>query len=79
VSDACAAAIPTCDAACWGLIGCIATMCPTFTMDMDTQCVIDNCAAFLGGSTGAMNAGSCVMPCATECTPSITEIVTAGG
>jgi len=72
----CQAAIPMCDKDCWGLIGCIATSCPTFTMDMDTTCVVNNCGPFLGGSTGAMAAGSCIGPCATECTPSITAIVT---
>ena len=77
--DTCHTAVPGCDAACWGLIGCIGAMCPTFTMDMDTACVITNCSAFLGGMTGAMAAGSCITPCVAECTPSLTAIVTAGG
>jgi hypothetical protein len=79
-SDACQAAIPGCGADCWGLIGCIAVKCPTFTMDNDVACVGTNCGQFLaGGQTGAMAAGSCVSPCSAECTPSITAIVTAGG
>ena len=85
VSAACATAVPACGHDCWGLFGCIASMCPTFTMDMDTQCVIDHCLDFVtGGMTGAMGAGACLAPsgsspgCATECTPSITAIVTSG-
>jgi len=77
--DTCRTGVPGCNGACWGLIGCIGAMCPTFTMDMDTQCVIDNCATFLGGMTGAMAAGACISPCVAECTPSLTAIVTAGG
>jgi len=78
--EACQTAVPNCNGDCWGLIGCIAAFCPTFTMDMDASCVITNCARFVaGGQTGAMAAGGCVEPCATECTPSITAIVTGAG
>jgi hypothetical protein len=77
--DSCRMAVPGCSGDCWGLIGCIGAMCPTFTMDMDVTCVATNCGAFLGGQTGAMAAGMCIMPCVAECTPSLTEIVTAGG
>lgn len=83
---ACPAAVPACGHDCWGLIGCIASMCPNFNPATDTQCVIDNCIAFIGGMTGASAAGACIAPneamgfpgCATECTPSITTIVTSG-
>ena len=79
-SEACQAAIPGCGKDCWGLIGCIAVNCPTFSMDMDIACVGTNCGQFVaGGQTGAMAAGSCVSPCAMECTPSITAILTSGG
>ncbi|HMI92678.1 MAG TPA: hypothetical protein VK509_14985 [Polyangiales bacterium] len=78
--EACQMAVPNCSGDCWGLIGCIAGLCPTFTMDMDTACVIANCARFVaGGQSGAMAAGACVQPCATECTASLTAIVTGGG
>jgi hypothetical protein len=78
-SEACQMAVPDCNGDCWGLIGCIAALCPTFTMDMDIACVGTNCGPFVaGGQSGAMAAGSCVQPCATECTPSITMIVTSG-
>lgn len=77
--DTCRTAVPACGADCWGLIGCIGAMCPTFTMDMDVTCVATNCGAFLGGQTGAMAAGTCITPCVAECTPSLTAIVTAGG
>jgi hypothetical protein len=79
-SEACQKAVPACGKDCWGLIGCIAAMCPTFTMDMDTACVISNCGTWVvGGQTGAMGAGACVQPCAEACTPSITAIVLGGG
>jgi hypothetical protein len=79
-SEACQMAIPNCNGDCWGLIGCIAANCPNFSETMDIACVGTNCGQFVaGGQSGAMAAGSCVMPCATECTPSITAIVTGGG
>ena len=78
-SEACQKAVPNCGKDCWGLIGCIAAMCPTFSMDMDTSCVIANCGTWIaGGMAGAMGAGSCVMPCAEQCRGSITQIVLSG-
>jgi hypothetical protein len=78
--EACQKAVPACSGDCWGLIGCIAAFCPTFTMDMDINCVGMNCARFVAnGQTGAMAAGACVQPCADACTPSITTIVTGAG
>lgn len=78
--DACLKAVPACPRDCWGLIGCIVGFCPTFSMDMDLACVGTNCAQWVaGGQAGAMGAGNCVMPCATECTSSITAIVMSGG
>jgi hypothetical protein len=72
-------AVPDCGKECWGLIGCIANFCPTFTMDMDTSCVITNCGPWIvAGMAGAQGAGGCVAPCAAECTASITEIVVGG-
>ena len=76
-SEACQKAVPNCGKDCIGLIGCIAGFCPDFTMTMDTSCVITNCGKWIaGGMGGASAAGSCVQPCATQCTPSITAIVT---
>jgi hypothetical protein len=56
-----------CDEACWGLLSCIGAMCPDFATNM--ACVGQKCAAFLGGATGATNAGPCVAPCAAMCRP----------
>jgi hypothetical protein len=66
-----------CDADCWGLIQCIGQKCPTFSMDMDTSCVITNCMDVLGGSTGAMAAGSCVVKCLDSC-PAMSADADAG-
>ena len=61
-----------CDATCWGLIQCIATMCPDFAkMSMqsppDFSCVTGKCSAFLAGAMAATAAGMCVTPCAMDC------------
>lgn len=61
-----------CDATCWGLIQCIATMCPHFAeMSMKTppdfSCVTGMCSAFLAGAMAATPAGMCVTPCADKC------------
>jgi len=78
-SEACQTAVPACSGDCWGLIGCIAALCPTFTMDMDVSCVTTNCLPFVAeGQTGATAAGACIQPCGEICRASITEIVTSG-
>jgi hypothetical protein len=61
-----------CDAMCWGLIQCIATMCPNFASmaaTMDYSCLTTNCMPFLSGATGATAAGMCVTKCVSDCAP----------
>ncbi|HKU37040.1 MAG TPA: hypothetical protein VJR89_02800 [Polyangiales bacterium] len=69
LSDQCrmAANKTVCDAACWGLLRCISTKCPTYPMTMDVSCLTANCSAELSGATGARMIGSCVTMCPTQC------------
>jgi hypothetical protein len=64
MDDACRTAVVACDASCWGLIGCVGSMCPDTT---DTTCIVNKCSSFLGGATLAMPAGKCISPCASAC------------
>jgi hypothetical protein len=69
-SDTCrmAAAQSTCGADCWGLLNCIATMCPTFMPGGDTSCLASKCGSYLGGATGATAIGACIQPaCTAQC------------
>lgn len=71
VSETCRAAanMSMCDASCWGLLNCIGSKCPSFAMNpMDTSCLLANCQAYLGGSTGATAIGPCITgSCTSEC------------
>jgi hypothetical protein len=80
LSDDCRSAVTkdVCAEDCWGLIQCIGQKCPTFSMDMDTQCVITNCMDFLTGSAGAMAAGTCVVMCIDSCPAMMSADMDAG-
>jgi hypothetical protein len=58
-----------CDAMCWGLLSCIATKCPTYPMDRDASCLLNNCPDLLGmpTTTGAGMIAPCVTPCSAQC------------
>jgi hypothetical protein len=71
-SDMCrmAAAESTCGADCWGLLNCIATMCPDYVPGGDTSCLGSKCASYLSGATGATAIGGCIQPaCTAQCAP----------
>jgi hypothetical protein len=70
VDDQCRAAADqtVCGEACWGLIDCIAVLCPTYRMDMNVQCLIDNCSATLqAGAMGATMLRPCIEACLDVC------------
>ena len=74
--DMCRAAVTVdkCDQTCWNLVNCIAAMCPDFQamaakMPPDYSCVTANCAAYIGGSTGATPVAPCFNACTNECMP----------
>jgi hypothetical protein len=73
-SDTCRAAVTAdkCDQTCWNLVNCIAANCPDFqamAAKMDYSCVTANCAAYVGGSTGATPVAPCFNACTNQCAP----------
>jgi hypothetical protein len=64
VSEECRTAVVACREDCWGLIQCIGMSCPDTS---DTNCIVMNCASFLGGATPAMATGPCVTTCIDSC------------
>jgi hypothetical protein len=73
VSEQCRAAAnqSVCDANCWGLLGCVAEMCPEYVPGGDTGCLASRCTMFLTAGAAAAMLGPCITDnCTAECPPS---------